>query len=59
MGSSRIRRPVAVAIAFAIAAGPARIDASPIPFAPSGPSGAGTSTIIVSIGGSIEALGTA
>ncbi len=59
IGSSRGRTPAAAAMALAMAAGPARIDASPIPLAPNGPSGAGTSTMSVSIGGSIDALGTA
>ena len=47
IGSSRSRTPTAAATAFAIAAAPAMTGASPMPFAPSGPSGAGTSTSVV------------
>ena len=59
MGSWRMRTPVASAIALAMAAGPQRTEDSPIPLAPNGPSGAGTSTIRVSIGGSADARGMA
>ena len=59
MGSSRNRAPVAAAMAFAIAAGAGRTGASAIPRAPNGPSGAGTSSQWVSIGGTIDARGSA
>ena len=59
IGSSRIRTPVAAWMAFATAAGPGTTGASPMPFAPNGPSGAGTSTITVSIGGTRSAVGIA
>ncbi len=51
IGSSVRRAPVAPAIALAIAGGAATTGGSPTPLAPKGPSGAGTSTIRVSIGG--------
>jgi len=59
MGSRRRRTPVARARALAMAAGPATTGASPIPLAPNGPSGAGTSTITVSMRGSRSAVGMA
>ena len=52
-------RRVAAATAFAIAAGAATTGASPMPFAPNGPSGAGTSTMSVSISGTRSATGIA
>ena len=48
-----------LATAFAMAAGAGRTGASAMPLAPNGPSGAGTSSQCVSIGGSIEARGSA
>ena len=51
IGSSVSRAPVAAAMALAIAGGAAMTGGSPTPLAPKGPSGAGTSTIRVSIGG--------
>ena len=51
MGSSRRRGPPAAAMAMATAGPAAMTGASPMPFAPNGPSGAGTSTMIVSISG--------
>lgn len=59
IGSSRSRRPVAAATALATAAAAAMTGASPIPFAPKGPSGAGTSTMLSSIGGIPPADGIA
>ena len=50
-------RPDAAAIALAIAAGTPQTGGSPMPLAPNGPSGAGTSTIRVSIGGTWSVLG--
>ena len=52
MGSSRIRTPAAAAIALATAAGPPTTGASPMPLAPKGPCGEGTSTMRVSMVGS-------
>jgi len=57
IGSSRSRTPTAAAMALATAAAVAITGASPIPFAPNGPSGAGTSTISSSIGGARPAAG--
>ncbi len=51
IGSSLRRAPVAAVMALAIAAGTPHTGGSPMPLAPNGPSGAGTSTIRVSIGG--------
>ena len=52
IGSSvHAARPCAAAIALAIAGGTPQTGGSPMPLAPNGPSGAGTSTISVSIGG--------
>ena len=59
IGSSRGRVPVAAATAFATAAGAPTTDASPMPLAPNGPSGAGTSTMSVSISGTRSAVGIA
>jgi hypothetical protein len=59
IGSSVMRLPVAAATAFATAAGAPTTGASPIPFAPNGPSGAGTSTMRVSISGTRSAVGIA
>ncbi len=47
IGSACRRMPVAAAIALPMAAAPAMTGASPMPFAPNGPSAAGTSTIVV------------
>src|SRR6266498_1900967 len=55
-GSSSRRRPVASSIALAIAAGAGTIGGSPTPRAPNGPSGAGTSTMIVSMLGRSAAV---
>src|SRR4029078_5136355 len=57
--SGRVRKgaPVAAATALAIAAAPAMTGASPMPLAPSGPSGAGTSTAVVSIRPTYSARG--
>ena len=51
--------PTAAATAFAIAGAAAITGASPMPFAPNGPSGAGTSTISVSMSGTRSATGIA
>ena len=50
---------MAAAIALAIAAGTPQTGGSPMPLAPNGPSGAGTSTISVSIGGTWSVEGSA
>ena len=46
IGNSRKRTPVASVIALATAAAAPHTGPSPIPYAPDGPSGAGTSTMI-------------
>ena len=46
-------------MALATAAGTPTTGGSPTPFAPKGPSGAGTSTISVSIGGTVSMVGNA
>ena len=51
IGSSLNRTPVAAAMALATAAAAPQTGPSPTPFAPYGPSGAGTSTMIVSMTG--------
>jgi hypothetical protein len=56
IGSSVMRAPVASATAFAIAAGAGTIGGSPTPRAPNGPAGDGTSTMIVSMGGTSAAV---
>jgi len=54
-----MRFPVAAATAFATAAGAPTTGASPIPFAPDGPSGAGTSTMSVTAPKTHAAVGIA
>ena len=56
IGSSRKRTPVASVMALATAAAAPQTGPSPIPFAPYGPSGAGTSTMIVSKVGTAVAV---
>src|SRR5258706_3476454 len=56
-GISRTRMPVALARAFVTAAGPGIAGGSPTPFAPSGPTGEGTSTSTTSMSGTWSAVG--
>src|SRR5262249_27667159 len=58
IGNSVSRRPIAWAIAFAIAAIGGQLLSSPTPLAPYGWAGLGTSTSTASIIGTSEATGT-